>query len=512
MVYGTLSYLGKQLRNGSVSSVDLIKHSLNALEKTKHLNAFITVDNNQSLLDQAQLSDKQQQQSTSTSRRPLEGIPIAVKDNFSTTGLKTTCASNILANYTPSFDATVVSLLKQAGAIIIGKTNMDEFAMGSSTTNGHSGASINPWSTTTTAPLVAGGSSGGSAVAVSSRVVPCAIGSDTGGSVRQPAAYCGVVGFKPSYGSISRYGLVAYASSFDTPGFFVHSADDAALLLDVLVRRDPRDSTSIKHPTEGGFAKHLEKTRTSGFAGLRFGIPTDYLVSEMDPEIIALWRQTAELIESNGGQVVPVELPNTRHALPAYYILATSEASSNLSRYDGIRYGGGSGNNSEQHETAQTLKQQYIDTRSAGFGPEATRRILLGTMSLSRGSYDNYYTKAQQIRRLVSDDFKRAFEEQHVDVLITPTTPSGSFALNQDLDPINMYINDIMTIPANMAGLPSASIPLKLSSKGTPLSLQLIGNHQCDHQVLEAVAKVMEMSAFQGFSKHTPHLIKELGL
>ncbi|EFA81508.1 glutamyl-tRNA amidotransferase A subunit [Heterostelium album PN500] len=498
----SLSQVRSLLVGGRVTSRQLIIDSLNRIDATKKFNAYITLEDREKLLNDADESDKrlqhQQQQQQSGVKRELEGIPIAVKDNFSTSKLKTTCASKILENYIPSFDATVVSRLKEAGAIIVGKTNMDEFAMGSSTSTGHFGASINPYSRDAGESLVAGGSSGGSAVAVKLNTVSAAIGSDTGGSVRQPAAYCGLLGFKPTYGSISRYGMIAFASSLDTPGFFVHNAVDAAILLDVLVGRDCNDSTSIEHPMQKKFQQYLNsRDNNQDMKGLVFGIPTDYLVKEMDPEIINLWRETVDLIEQAGGKVVAVDLPHTKYALPAYYILATSEASSNLARYDGIRYGASTSG-------AKSLKQQYMETRSEGFGAEVKRRILLGTMSLSRGSYDNYYNKAQQIRRLVSDDFNQVFNRQSVDILITPTTPSGPFKLGDNQDPIDMYINDIMTIPASLAGLPSASIPLAHSqsnnkSTPTPLSLQLIGNRLQDHKVLEAIQKIMSLNRYNNF-------------
>eukprot|EP01133_Synstelium_polycarpum_P000396 gene396-465_t len=403
--------------------------------------------------------------------RLLEGVPVAVKDNYSTRALRTTCASKMLDQYTPTFDATLVARLRSAGAIIIGKTNMDEFSMGSASNTGAYGPVVNPWSASS-APedaVVAGGSSGGSAAAVSARVVSAALGSDTGGSIRLPAAYCGVVGFKPSYGVLSRHGLIAYASSLDTPGFFTQTAQDASLLLDVLAARDPLDSTSIDLP-----AANADRP----LASLRFGVPSaDYLVAEMSPEIIALWRDTTAAIEAAGGTIVPISLPNTRHALPAYYILATSEASSNLARYDGMRFGSSTA-------TPTSLTDMYKTARTQGFGDEVKRRILLGTMALSRGSYDNYYTKAQSIRRLVSNDFSTAFSS--VDVIITPTAPSSAFKLNEPTSPIDMYINDILTIPANLAGLPSVSLPLRLSSSQHPLGLQLISSRLSDHTLLQA--------------------------
>eukprot|EP01132_Coremiostelium_polycephalum_P004804 gene4804-5990_t len=515
----SINQIKNSLKLGNLKVSQVVQQYLNRINDIGYssnvdLNCFISKQSTESLTDQINQSQLHYQNGT---QRKLEGIPIAVKDNFSTNQFKTTCASNILKNYIPTFDSTVVSLLKNEGAIIIGKTNMDEFAMGSSSTNGCFGSVVNPWSVSNKPEdlVVSGGSSGGSAVAVASGMCVASMGSDTGGSIRQPASYCGVVGFKPSYGLISRYGLVAYASSLDTPGVFTKSIDDAALLLDVLIKRDHHDSTSIEFGDNNSnnsiYNRYQNLNENQTLKNLVFGIPMDYLVEELDPEILGLWKEVVEEIEKQGGKVVPVTLKHTKYALPSYYILATSEASSNLSRFDGIRYGSTSANIEDTNNT-RNLKQLYTDTRTENFGEEVKKRILLGTMALSRGSYDNFYKKAQEIRRLVSDDFKNVFtgSEQQVDVLITPTVPSTAFKLNSDyIDPIHMYINDIMTIPANLAGLPSVSIPLKLSSKSNlPMSVQLISNRLNDVKLLFAAQSIMNLDKFSNFSNLKPHLIK----
>ncbi|KAF2075659.1 hypothetical protein CYY_003032 [Polysphondylium violaceum] len=503
----------KLLRSKEINVRDLVQESLLKINKGSHnrLNCFITLEDMHTL-DSA-IKHSQDRYNNGTERR-LEGIPIALKDNYTTKGIKTTCASKMLKDYVPTFDSTVAKLLKDEGAIIIGKTNMDEFAMGSSSTSGYFGSVVNPWSEKSKEKkeLVAGGSSGGSAACVAADYVLASIGSDTGGSIRQPAAYCGVVGFKPSYGTISRYGLISYASSLDTPGVFSKNVDDASLLLDILIKQDmDHDATSISSPFKSIDESYQNYKKNKSIKDLVFGIPMDYLVKELDQEILDLWKKVVDDIEAAGGKVVPVSLPHTKYALPSYYLLATSEASSNLARFDGIRFGhrASSSTNQADEGWGQGLKQMYKDNRTEGFGEEVKKRILLGTMALSRGSIDNYYSKAQKIRRLISQDFKSVFKGTNtpqdptqikVDVIITPTSPTGAFEIDSHLDPINMYINDIMTIPSNMAGVPSVSIPLKLSKKNnTPLGLQLISKRLNDDLLLFASDLVMNLSADKEF-------------
>ncbi|KAK5580107.1 hypothetical protein RB653_000120 [Dictyostelium firmibasis] len=532
-----ISQIRKSLIEGKLKVNDLIQNKFKEINKgsVNHLNTFISFEDDKSL--DRQIRESQERYDKGTNKR-LDGIPIGVKDNFSSKSLKTTCGSKILENYIPSFDSTVVKLLKEEGAIIIGKTNMDEFSMGSSSTSGNFGSVINPWSkpslnNSEKELYVAGGSSGGSAAAVASNYCVASIGSDTGGSIRQPSSYCGVVGFKPSYGLISRFGLISYASSLDTPGVLTNNVEDAAELLDVLIKKDQEnDSTSLefinnnKNNNNNNEKRNIlkefnEKLKFKNIKDLVFGIPKDYLIKELDEDILNLWKEVVEEIEKRGGKVIPVSLPHTRYALPAYYLLATSEASSNLSRFDGVRYGyryesgentngssGGDGSN-ETIKVGMGLKDMYTKTRTNGFGEEVKKRIILGTMALSRSSYDNFYTKAQKIRRLVSDDFKQVFEgEEKVDILITPTAPSPAFKQNEKMDPIEVYINDIMTIPSNLAGLPACSIPLKLSKSNLPISVQLISNRLTDDNLLFAAHTIMNFDNFKDFNSQIPNYLK----
>ncbi|EGC32002.1 hypothetical protein DICPUDRAFT_39055 [Dictyostelium purpureum] len=503
----TIKQIRNHLLNGEIKVQDLIKNTFNNINKDgeNYLNTFVTVESLDNL--EKQINESQERYANGTNKK-LDGLPIAIKDNFTTKGIKTTCGSNILSNYIPTFDATVCKKLKDEGAIIIGKTNMDEFGMGSSSTNSYYGSVINPWSKKgdQNELYVAGGSSGGSAAAIAAGYCMGALGSDTGGSIRLPASYCGVVGYKPSYGIISRYGLVAYASSLDTAGVLTNNCDDAAELLDVLVGKDTEnDSTSISFGKDI-LKEYKNKLSTKTIKDLVFGIPTDYLVKELDPDILELWQQVVSEIELHGGKVVAVDLPHTRYALPAYYLLATSEASSNLSRFDGVRYGYRHELHSE--DVGLGLKDMYTKTRTEGFGEEVKKRIILGSMSLSRTQYDNFYTKAQKIRRLVSDDFKSVFGNQKVDVLITPVAPSPAFKQNQKLDPIHVYINDIMTIPISLAGVPAVSVPLKLSKENLPISVQLVSDRLNDDTLLFAANLLMNFDSFKDFNLKHPTFLK----
>ncbi|KAM9957734.1 hypothetical protein ACTFIW_012703 [Dictyostelium discoideum] len=538
-----ITKIRKSLIDGKLKVNDLVLNKIKEINKVSpnHLNTFISLHDEKSL--EKQIKESQERYDNGTNKR-LDGIPIGVKDNFSCKNFKTTCGSKILENYIPSFDSTVVKLLKEEGAIIIGKTNMDEFSMGSSSTSGHFGKVINPWSKPNNnnnnnnneeVLYVAGGSSGGSAAAVASNYCVASIGSDTGGSIRQPSSYCGVVGFKPSYGLISRFGLVAYASSLDTPGVLTNNVEDAAELLDILIKKDQEnDSTSIEfinnnqnqNQNNNGEKRNIlnefnEKLKNKNIKDLVFGIPKDYLVKELDTDILNLWKEVVEEIEKRGGKVVSVSLPHTRYALPAYYLLATSEASSNLSRFDGVRYGyrfeeekdenkvDNDDDDVDENKIGMGLKDMYTKTRTNGFGEEVKKRIILGTMALSRSSYDNFYTKAQKIRRLVSDDFKNVFQgENKVDILITPTAPSPAFKQNEKMDPIEVYVNDIMTIPSNLAGLPACSIPLKLSNSNLPISVQLISNRLTDDNLLFAAHTIMNFDCYKDFTSLTPNYLK----
>jgi aspartyl-tRNA(Asn)/glutamyl-tRNA(Gln) amidotransferase subunit A len=387
----------------------------------------------------------------------LAGVPVALKDNIQLKGVPTTCSSKILKGHTAAYDATVVERLRAADAIFVGKTNLDEFAMGSSTENSAFFKTTNPWDL----GCVPGGSSGGSAAAVAARFAPLSLGSDTGGSIRQPAAFCGVVGLKPTYGLVSRYGLVAFASSLDQIGPFSRTVEDAALCLEVMGGHDGRDTTSSSKAVD---VKNLD----GDIKGLRIGLPKEYFIDGLDPEVEKAVRESVKALEGLGAKVSEVSLPHTKYAISTYYIIAPSEASSNLARFDGIRYGFSA-------KQATSLEELYETTRGQGFGPEVKRRIMLGTYALSSGYYDAYYGKAQRVRTLIARDFTEAFKS--VDLIAAPTTPTPPFRFGEKTnDPLAMYLSDIFTIPSNMAGNASVSIPCGLSKKGLPLGLQLIGD------------------------------------
>ena len=391
-------------------------------------------------------------------RGPLHGVPVALKDNLCTQGLATTAASKILAGYVPPYDATVVSRLEQAGAVVVGKANCDEFAMGSSTENSAFGPTKNPWDELRTP----GGSSGGSAVAVASGMVPVSLGSDTGGSIRQPAALCGVVGLKPTYGRVSRYGLIAFASSLDQIGPFARTVADAAQMLQIIAGADVHDATASREPVSD-----YVSALTGEIAGLRIGVPRALLGEGVDTEIVTAVEQALQVLMARGARLVEVDLPHARFAIPVYYLVATAEASSNLARFDGVRYG---------YRTAdgRTLKTMYLKTRDEGFGAEVKRRIMLGTYVLSAGYYDAFYLKAQQVRTLIRRDYEAAFAT--CDIVAMPTTPRPAFRLGEKVnDPLQMYLEDIFTVSANLSGLPAISVPCGFSSTRLPIGLQLTG-------------------------------------
>jgi len=470
------------------SATELVQAHLDAIEAAHALNAFILTTPAQALA----MAGRSDRRLAAGEAAPLEGLPIGVKDLFCTEGIATTAASHILEGFVPPYESTVTAKLWDAGAVLIGKTNLDEFAMGSSTVTSYYEPTVNPWTPAGAAtPLVPGGSSGGSTAAVAARLCPAAIGTDTGGSIRQPAAFCGVVGMKPTYGRCSRYGIVAFASSLDQAGPIARTVEDCALLLQQMAGFDPRDGTSTDRPL-GDLAAAL----TGDVRGLRVGIPREYRLDGTPPEIMALWQQGIEWLQHAGCTIAEVSLPHTKYALPAYYIVAPAEASSNLARYDGMRFG--------LRVEGRDLIDTYARTRAAGFGEEVRRRVMIGTYVLSAGYYDAYYIKAQKVRTRILEDFQAAFET--VDVLLTPTTPSAAFAIGEKMDdPIQMYLNDVFTVPANLAGLPGISVPAGLSGEGLPLGLHLIGRPFDEATVLRT-AGVLEQAA--GFDALPPRLAK----
>jgi aspartyl-tRNA(Asn)/glutamyl-tRNA(Gln) amidotransferase subunit A len=409
----------------------------------------------------------------------LDGVPIALKDVLCTRGVRTTCGSRILEHFVPPYDATAVARLRAAGAVLLGKTNMDEFAMGSSTEHSALRTTRNPWDLA----RVPGGSSGGSTAAVAGGLAAAALGTDTGGSVRQPAAFCGVVGLKPTYGRVSRYGLVAFASSLDQIGPVTRDVRDAAALLGVIAGRDPADSTSVDAPVPD-YVAALE----GGVAGLRLGVPREYFVSGMDPEVARLVREAIGVLEKLGGTLEEISLPRTDYGLAVYYILAPAEASSNLARYDGVKYG-------LRAPGARDLVEMTARTRAAGFGAEVRRRLMLGTYALSAGYHEAYYERAQKVRTLVRQDFEAAFAR--VDLIVAPTTPNVAFAHGEKADPLAMYLNDVFTVPSNLAGIPAVSVPCGFDVRGLPVGLQLIGRAFDEARVLRAAHAYEQATAWR---------------
>jgi aspartyl-tRNA(Asn)/glutamyl-tRNA(Gln) amidotransferase subunit A len=472
----TLTELRTALESGRVSSLELTGLYLariRALNAT--LNAFISVDEDESHA-QAREADARRARGEAG---PLTGIPLAHKDIFCTRAMRTTCGSRMLEHYRSPYDAHVIEQLGRAGAVLLGKTNMDEFAMGSSNETSYFGPVRNPWDPA----LVPGGSSGGSAVAVAARMAPAATGTDTGGSIRQPAALTGVCGLKPTYGLVSRYGMVAFASSLDQGGPMARTAADLALLLDVMAGHDPRDSTSLPRPKED-YAREIGRP----LRGLRIGLPAEYFGEGVDPGVLECVRAAIAWFESQGARTVPIALPNTALAVPVYYVLAPAEASSNLSRFDGVRYGHRARNYAD-------LRDMYCRTRAEGFGAEVQRRILVGTYVLSHGYYDAYYLQAQKVRRLIARDFAAAFER--CDLILGPTTPTTAFPIGAKIDdPVQMYLNDIFTIPAPLAGLPALSIPCGFDSRGLPVGLQLTGPHFAEARLLGAADAYQRQTDF----------------
>ena len=465
------------LKKRSFSAKELTQAHIEAVKAARPLNAFL-VETPDKALAMAEQSDLRLKEG---SGGPLEGIPLAIKDLFCTEGVPTTAASRILEGFIPPYESTVTAKLWAAGATMLGKVNLDEFAMGSANITSAYGTVENPWRRDgDNRPLVPGGSSGGSAAAVASFAAMGATGTDTGGSIRQPASFCGIVGIKPTYGRCSRWGIVAFASSLDQAGPMTRSVRDAAIMLKVMSGHDPKDSTSAPLPVPD-----FEAALTGDIRGLKIGIPREYRMEGMPAEIEKLWQQGIDWLKQAGATPVEISLKMTKHALPAYYIIAPAEASSNLARYDGVRFG--------KRVPGQSLDEMYENTRAAGFGAEVKRRILIGTYVLSAGYYDAYYLKAQKLRTLIARDFAEAFKS--VDVILGPTAPSAAFAIGENTDdPIKMYLNDVFTVPVNLAGLPGLSVPAGLSAEGLPLGLQLIGR-AFDEETVLRVGHVLERAA-----------------
>jgi aspartyl-tRNA(Asn)/glutamyl-tRNA(Gln) amidotransferase subunit A len=477
----TIEHIASELTSGETNARAVAVRSLAAAEKLNDtLNAFLQIDRAgatrraEGLDKEADAGDKTEDATSAATRggsaaaqTPLRGIPIAIKDNICVRGMQATCGSRILAGYHPQYDATVVERLKAAGAVFVGKTNCDEFAMGSSNENSAFGPVKNPWDT----ERVPGGSSGGSAAAVAARIVPAALGSETGGSVRQPAALCGIVGVKPTYGRVSRYGLVAFGSSLDQVSVFGLTARDAALVLQTIAGRDEHDAT-----TADVAVPDYVSALTTDIKGARVGVPRELLGEGVDADVRARVEEAIEAYRELGAEVVDVELPHAKYSIAVYYIIATAEASSNLARYDGVRYG-------HRAEDPEDLRQMYRRTREEGFGAEVKRRIMLGTYVLSSGYYDAYYLKAQKVRTLIQRDFINAFEK--CDAVLTPTTPTPAFRLGEKTDdPLSMYLSDIYTCMANLAGVPGVSVPCGLSSARLPVAFQLMGRHWGEQEIL----------------------------
>ena len=476
MLNSTVFELSAALAAKKVSSVELTRLFLDRIKALNgQLNAFITVDEERSLA-QARVADQRRAgKGNAGEAGPLTGIPIAHKDIFCTMGIRTTCGSRMLAEYASPYDAHVIERFNAAGAVLLGKTNMDEFAMGSSNETSHFGPVRNPWDT----GRVPGGSSGGSAAAVAARMAPAATGTDTGGSIRQPAALTGVCGLKPTYGVVSRYGMIAFASSLDQGGPLGKSATDLALLMNVMAGFDARDSTSLERPAED-YSRSLNES----LQGLRIGLPKEYFADGVEPDVAARVREAVAWFESQGAKTVEITLPNTGLAVPVYYVIAPAEASSNLSRFDGVRYG-------HRAKEYADLNDMYRRTRAEGFGAEVKQRILIGTYVLSHGYYDAYYLQAQKVRRLIAKDFADAFAQ--CDLIMGPTSPSTAFELGaKGDDPVQMYLNDIFTIPAPLAGLPGLSIPCGFDSKGLPVGLQIMGNYFAEAKMLGAAHRYQQ--------------------
>ena len=466
----------KALDKGDVSATELTSAYLEAVEATSSLNNYVAVTAEHAI----EMAKASETRIRAGEAGLIEGIPVGVKDLFCTAGFASTACSRILQGFTPTYESTVTANLWREGGVMLGKINCDEFAMGSANETSAFGAAVNPWQGLDGVDLVPGGSSGGSASAVAARSALLATGTDTGGSIRQPAAFCGVVGMKPTYGRCSRWGIVAFASSLDQAGPFSRTVADNALMMQAMASHDTRDSTSANVPLPD-----LLAALDAGVRGMKIGVPSEYVMDGMDDEVVALWQQGQAWLRDAGAELVEISLPHTRYALPAYYIIAPAEASSNLARYDGVRYG--------MRVEADSLDDMYGETRAAGFGEEVQRRIMIGTYVLSAGYYDAYYLKAQKVRRLIKQDFDTAFET--VDAILTPATPTAAFPVGRKVDdPVTNFLNDVFTVPANLAGLPGMAVPAGLNGDGLPLGLQVLGR-PFDEATLYSIGRVIEDSA-----------------
>jgi aspartyl-tRNA(Asn)/glutamyl-tRNA(Gln) amidotransferase subunit A len=453
----TIHELRSLLKRGDVTAREVTTSIFQRIRKLEsRVSAFISLSE-ETAMEQARTYD---QRGYGEHAAVLAGVPVAVKDVICYKGIRTTCGSKILADFVPPFDSTVAEKMRRAGSVLLGKTNMDEFAMGSSTENSAFGPTRNPWNL----DYIPGGSSGGSAAAVAADECIAAIGSDTGGSIRQPASHCGVVGLKPTYGRVSRFGLVAFASSLDQIGPITKDVPDAALLLNVISGYDPRDSTSV--PIE---VPDFTQSLVEGLEGITVGIPREYFIEGIDPDVERAVREAVKVLEDLGGRSVEVSLPHTEYGVAAYYIIAPAEASSNLARYDGVKYG-------HRNREGRSLMEMYRKTRLEGFGAEVKRRIMLGTYALSAGYYDAYYKKASQVRTLIREDFLQAFKQ--CQVLVTPVAPTAAFTLGEKVDdPLQMYLSDVFTLPASLAGIPGMSLPCGFNRQGLPIGLQILAPH-----------------------------------
>ena len=472
----TIAETREGLKSKQFSATEVAKAYIQSMEDNRRYNAYV-LETPEVALEQAKISEAKYQNGT---QGALEGIPLGIKDLFCTKGIRTTACSHILDKFVPQYESTVTSKLLEAGACVLGKLNMDEFAMGGSNETSYFGPVVNPWSKDK--DLVAGGSSGGSAAAVAANMCAAATGTDTGGSIRQPSAFCGVTGIKPTYGRCSRYGIIAFASSLDQAGPIAKDVRDAAILLKAMSGYDAKDSTSANVSVPD-----FEAFLNQDIRGLKIGIPAEYRPDGLNEEIAAYWDKGVEMLKERGAEIIDISLPHAKYALAAYYIIAPAEASSNLARYDGIRYG--------LRVPGQHLDDLYINTRTEGFGAEVKRRIMIGTYVLSAGYYDAYYLKAQKIRQLIRQDFVKAFEK--CDAILTPTAPTAAFPIGDKSmleNPINMYLNDVFTVSVNLAGLPGLSLPIGLSKAGLPLGLQVIGK-AFDEATIFKVASALEKDA-----------------
>ena len=476
----TITEALKGLKEKKFSAVELTKEYLNKMESSRELNAYV-LETPEKALEQAKAADEKYKNGTNGA---LEGIPLGIKDLFCTRGIRTTACSHILDGFVPPYESTVTQKLLDAGAVFLGKLNMDEFAMGGSNETSFYGPAVNPWSKDK--KLVAGGSSGGSAAAVAANICAAATGTDTGGSIRQPSAFCGVTGIKPTYGRCSRYGIIAFASSLDQAGPIAKDVRDCAVMLKNMAGHDVRDSTSAKAEVPD-----FEKFIGMDVRGMKIGIPAEYRPDGLNAEIAAVWDRGIEMLKARGADIVDISLPHTKYALATYYIIAPAEASSNLARYDGLRYG--------LRVPGEHLDNMYINSRTEGFGKEVKRRIMMGTYVLSAGYYDAYYLKAQKVRRKIVEDFKAAFEK--CDVILTPTAPTPAFPIgdkSMQENPITMWLNDVFTVSVSLAGLPAMSLPIGLSSNGLPLGLQVIGRAFEEGDVFKIASALESDAKFEG--------------